>query len=100
MYVCKLVFARSGWQFAFAYRSLTPSMNNNDPGYVNYEAIIYETVEEWRGKEGRPTRVVGGPRAGYCTPACITLLRIDSVIRYNNGDVPDVYFPIDGYINK
>lgn len=49
-----LVFARSGWQFAFAYRSLTPSMNNNDPGYVNYEAIIYETVEERRGrKEGR-----------------------------------------------
>lgn len=33
---------RSGWQFAFAYRGLTPSMNNNDPGYVNYEAIIYD----------------------------------------------------------
>lgn len=33
---------RSGWQFAFAYRGLTRSMNNNDPGYVNYEAIIYD----------------------------------------------------------
>lgn len=25
-----------------AYRGLTRSMNNNDPGYVNYEAIIYD----------------------------------------------------------
>jgi len=33
---------QSGWQFAFAYRGLTRSMNNNDPGYVNYEAIIYD----------------------------------------------------------
>lgn len=33
---------RSGWQFAFAYRDLTRSMNNNDPRYVNYEAIIYD----------------------------------------------------------
>ena len=33
---------RSGWQFAFAYCGLTRSMNNNDPGYVNYEAIIYD----------------------------------------------------------
>lgn len=31
----------SGWQFAFAYRGLASSMNNNDPGYVNYEAIIH-----------------------------------------------------------
>lgn len=36
-----VVFARLGWQFASAYRGLTPSMNNNDAGYVNYETIIY-----------------------------------------------------------
>lgn len=50
---------RSGWQFAFAYHSLTRSMNNNDPGYVNYEAIIYDG--------GR--RSAGGVRVGYCTLA-------------------------------
>lgn len=47
---------RPGWQFAFAYRGLTRSMNNNDPGYVNYEAIIYDERVEARG-------------IGYCTLA-------------------------------
>lgn len=58
-----MVFASVGWQFAFAYRGLTRSMNNNDAGYVNYETIIY-SVE----------------RVGYCIDEVHGTLR-QSILR-------------------
>lgn len=56
---------RSGWQFAFAYCGLARSMNNNDPGYVNYEAIIYDEGERPGGGGGGETEGVG-----YCALTC------------------------------
>lgn len=36
-----MVFAGPAGNLPPAYCGLTPSMNNNDAGYVNYETIIY-----------------------------------------------------------
>lgn len=44
-------------------------MNNNDPGYMNYEAIICDQEPPNRG--GGEDGDVGGSRVGYCTLAYI-----------------------------
>lgn len=51
-----------------AYCGLTPSMNNNDAGYVNYETIIYSVGRVGYCRSNVPTTI--DPATPYYYTSC------------------------------
>lgn len=70
-------------------------MNNNDPGYVNYEAIIYGMSERSRrGRgEGRSGREGGRRVCWLLHSGVIALSAIDSANRHNITAICTGYMP-------